>query len=287
MWIFSRSFPRIFHSRNSVKGVSVDSLCSRYGEWAIVTGASSGIGAEFASRLAAEGMNLVLVARCEEKLDSLKERLGSKYDVKIVCLSVDLSQDGCLQSLVEACSDLEIGLVVNNAGTGNPGILSSCDIQKEIDVVRLNCLTPLEITYHFVQGMQKRGRGGIILVSSLMGFQGVPYMANYSATKGYLLNLGEALYHECKANGVDVLVLAPGATETPGKYLHEVDYSKLPISWMSAEGVVDVALKKIGKKALVIPGIRNHILACLSGGLWSRGWVQGVMLKLAKFVFPA
>ena len=86
--------------------------------------------------------------------------------------------------LVEACSDLEIGVVVNNAGTGNPGGFCSSDIQREKDVVRLNCVTPLEITHHFLPGMQSRGRRGIILVSSLVGFQGVPYMANYSATKG-------------------------------------------------------------------------------------------------------
>lgn len=269
------------------KGISVDSLGARYGEWAIVTGASSGIGAEFANRLAGEGMNLVLVARCEEKLGRLKTVLSDQYGVNVVCLQIDLSQDECLKPLVEACRNLEIGLVVNNAGTGTPGVLSSGDIQAEKDVVRLNCTTSLDVTHHFLPGMLSRGRGGIVLVSSLMGFQGVPYIANYSATKGYLLNLGEALHHECKASGVDVLVLAPGATEAPGKYLHEVDYSKLLVLWMSAEKVVDVALKKMGKKAFVIPGVRNHIMACLSGGLWSRGWVQGVMLKLAKLMLPA
>jgi short-subunit dehydrogenase len=131
------------------------------------------------------------------------------------------------------------------------------------------------------------GRGGIILVSSLMGFQGVPYMANYSATKGFLLNFGESLYHECKGTGVDVLVLAPGATDTPGKHLHAVDYSKLPISWMTAEDVVGVALRKLGRKAFVIPGLRNHLMACLSGGLWSRGLVQGLMKRLAQLALPA
>ena len=165
-------------------------------------------------------------------------------------------------------------------------MFSSSDIQREKDLIRLNCVTPMEITHHFLPGMLARGRGGIILVSSLMGFQGVPYMANYSATKGYLLNFGESLYHECKGTGVDVLVLAPGATETPGKYLHEVDYSKLPITWMSAEAVVDAAMKNIGTKAFVIPGLRNHLTACLSGGLWSRGLVQGIMKKLAQLVLP-
>jgi hypothetical protein len=134
--------------------------------------------------------------------------------------------------------------------------------------------------------MLSRRKGALIFVSSLMGFQGVPYMANYSAPKGYLLNFGESLHHECKDAGVDVLVLAPGATETPGKYLHDVDYSKLPISWMSDDEVVDTALKSLGKKAFVIPGVRNHLTACLSGGLWSRGLVQGVMKRLAIIALP-
>lgn len=111
-------------------------------------------------------------------------------------------------------------------------------------------------------------------------------MANYSATKGYILNFGEALYHEYKDAGVDVLVMAPGATETPGKYLHPVDYSKLPITWMPAEKVVDTALKSLGRKAFVIPGLRNHLTACLSGGLWSRGIVQAFMKKLAQAALP-
>ena len=122
----------------------------------------------------------------------------------------------------------------------------------------------------------------MIFVSSLLGFQGTPYLANYSATKGFLLNIGEALDHECKGSGVDILVLAPGATETPGKYLHPVDYSNLPISWMSAEAVVDAALKSLGRRPFLIPGLRNRLTACLSGGLWTRGLVQRIMKNLAR-----
>ncbi len=137
----------------------------RYGDWALVTGASSGIGYVFAQRLAASGMNLVIAAR---RIDLLND------------VSQQLTRD----------------------------------------------------------------------------------------------------------QGVDVMVLAPGATETPGKYLHPVDYSKLPITWMSADEVVDTALKCIGKKIFVIPGVRNHLTACLSGGLWSRGLVQGVMKRLARIALP-
>lgn len=252
----------------------------------MVTGASSGIGAEFAGKLAAAGMNLVLVARRAELLDEVRQQLVGKHGVAILCVHIDLSLDGCLEPLIRACGELDIGLVVNNAGSGTPGPFAECDVEREKALIRLNCVTPLEITRYFLPRMQAKKRGGMILVASLMGFQGVPYMANYSATKGYLLNFGEALYHECKGSGVDVLVLAPGATETPGKYLHAVDYAKLPIPWMAAGAVVDAALANLGKKPFVIPGRRNHLMACLSGGLWSRGWVQGVMRKLAQRVLP-
>ncbi len=244
------------------------------------------MGSVFAQRLAEAGMNLVIAARRIELLNHLALRLANAHKVEIRCLQIDLSQEDCMERVVEACHGIEIGLLVNNAGSGVPGPFSASDAGVESRLVRLNCITPMELARHFLPGMLARRKGGIIFVSSLMGFQGVPYMANYSATKGYLLNLGESLYHECKDAGVEVLVLAQGATETPGKYLHQVDYSKLPISWMSAEKVVDAAMASLGRKPFVIPGIRNHFTACLSGGLWSRGLAQGMMKKLARKALP-
>ena len=111
-------------------------------------------------------------------------------------------------------------------------------------------------------------------------------MAHYSAMKGYLLNLGEGLYHEYKEHGIDVLALAPGATDTPGKDLHDVDYAKLPIAFLSPEFVVDQALKALGKKPFVIPGRRNHFTACLSSGLWTRRFVQNIVHRLARIALP-
>jgi short-subunit dehydrogenase len=261
-------------------------LRERYGNWALVTGASSGIGRQFAKQLAAEGLNLVIVARRVDLLDELKEELVQKHGVEVKCLRVDLSEDDALDLVREGCEGLEIGMIVHSAGSGVPGRFAACDIGVEKRMVKLNCLAPVEITRAFLPKMLDRHKGAMVFVSSLMGFQGVPYMANYSATKGYLLNFGESLHHECKDDGVDVLVLAPGATDTPGKDLHEVDYSKLPISWMTAEEVVDAALRSLGKKAFLVPGMRNHFTACLSGGLWSRGFVQGVMKRLAKIALP-
>lgn len=261
-------------------------LRERYGGWALVTGASSGIGRMFAAKLAAAGFDLVIAARRIGLLEELHGQLMREHGVQVRCLQVDLSQDDCLKRVAAACGDIEIGMMIHNAGSGVPGLFSESDIAVERSLIRLNCVSPVEITRHFLPGMLARRKGAVILVSSLMGFQGVPYMANYSATKGYLLNFGEALHHECKGAGVDVLVLAPGATETPGKYLHPVDYSKLPIAWMTDEEVVDAALKSIGRKAFVIPGLRNHLTACLSGGLWSRGFVQGIMKKWARAALP-
>jgi short-subunit dehydrogenase len=261
-------------------------LRERYGDWALVTGASSGIGHVFAQKLAAYGLNLVIAARRIDLLNDLGRQLTRDHGVQIRCLQADLSQDDCLKSIVEVCRDIEVGMVVNNAGSGVPGAFSQSDFEVEKGLIRLNCISPSEITRHFLPGMLARRKGAILFVSSLMGFQGVAYMANYSATKGYLLNFGEALHHECKDQGVDILVCAPGATETPGKYLHPIDYSKLPISWMSPEEVVDTALKNIGRKVFIIPGVRNHLTACLSGGLWSRGFVQGVMKRLARIALP-
>ena len=262
------------------------SLFERCGPWAVVTGASSGIGEVFAQRLAAAGFHLVIAARRLERLEALRDRLTDEHGIEVRCLQVDLSEEGGPARLIEGCQGLEVGLLVNNAGSGVPGSFAESDVQLEKGYIQLNCTSPMELSRHFLGGMLERGKGGVLLVSSLMGFQGVPYMANYSATKGWVLNFGEALHHECQDTGVEVMVLAPGATETPGKYLHPVDYSKIPVRWMAAEDVVDAALDTFGRKAFLIPGVRNHLTACLSGGLWSRGFVQGLMRRLAQVALP-
>src|SRR5690606_8844449 len=187
----------------------------------------------------------------------------------------------------DSCSEIQLGLIIHNAGSGVPGEFSESDLDEEKRLLQPNCLAPLTLTRRLLPNLISKQKGGVIFVSSLMGFQGVPFMAHYSATKSYLLTLGEALHHECRPHGVDVLVLAPGATDTPGKDLHPVDYEKLPIRWMPPERVVDSALQALAKRrAFVIPGWRNHFTACLSGGLWSRGFVQKIMSRLAKTALP-
>lgn len=262
-------------------------LITTHGPWALVTGASSGIGTEFARQLAGKGFHLVLVARRLELLETLAKELTSAHQIEVRCLKIDLSDADAAGQIIQACEELEIGLIVNNAGSGVPGDFSESDPLEEKKLLHLNCLTPMALTRGLLPGLLARNKGGVIFVSSLMGFQGVPYMANYSATKGFLLNLGEALHHELRDKGIDVLVLAPGATNTPGKDLHPVDYSKLPIQWMSPERVVEAALKGLARrKTLVIPGWKNHLTGCVGGGLWSRRIVQRIMARLARNALP-
>ena len=266
--------------------MSSSDFFSNYGSRALVTGASSGIGEVFSRRLAELGFDLLLTARRMDRLEALAEELRSRHRVDVRCVPADLTEDAGIARLTDAAAGQEFGLIVLNAGSGNPGALVECDLEEEKRILRLNCQAPLELTRILLPDMIARGRGGVIMLSSLMGFQGVPYMANYSATKGYLLNLGEALHHECQGTGVDVLVVAPGATRTPGANLHPVDYDKLPLPWMSPEAVVEASLKALPHKAFVIPGRRNHLTACLSGGLWSRGLIQSIMRRVAKAVLP-
>ncbi len=245
---------------------------------ALVTGASSGIGEEFAVRLAEEGWDLVLVARRGDLLEALAERLMGSYGVEVGVLVCDLSEVGAARRVTEFAP--EVDLLISNAGFGYPGDFGSVDVVDDVGLVQLNCVTPMELAHFYMPRMRLAGSGKILFVSSSLGFQGVPYMAQYSATKGYLVNLGESLYWEGKADGVGVSVLCPGATDTPGKDHFDIDYSKLPIKWMGVGEVVSTALKYVGRKPIIIPGFRNHFLSCIGGGLYTRRHVQRFMKVL-------
>lgn len=252
-----------------------------------MTGASSGIGEAFARRLAKEGLSLVLVARRSAALERLASALRTAHGIETRVVTLDLSTEGAIAALVAHVGDRDVGLVVSNAGTGHPGAFVKSDPDAERAVIRLNVTSPMELARAFAPRLVARKRGGIIFVSSAMAFQGTPYMANYAATKAYLLVLGESLHEELKPNGVDVVVVAPGATDTPGKNLHPIDYAKLPIDWMSPEVVVDSALGSLGRRAVIVPGARNHLVACLGSGLWTRSRVAALLGEFARRAIPA
>src|SRR5260221_12362494 len=186
----------------------------QFGPWALITGASSGIGKEFARQIAASGINIVLVARREPLLRTVGAECTRASGVEHRIIPLDLSEPDFLPSLADATLDLDVGLVVSNAGTGNPGEFLKLDRQLLQATLRLGTMAHLDIAHHFGQKLGERRRGGIILAGAMGAENGVPCMANDGAAKAYVHSLGEALHYEFKPRGVYVTVLAAGFTNT-------------------------------------------------------------------------
>jgi uncharacterized protein len=236
----------------------------RFGPWALVTGASSGIGKEFARQIAASGINVVLVARRENLLDEVGQGLANGFNVQYRNVVADLSQDGFLDKLAEATNDLDIGLVVSNAGTGNPGDFLKLDRQLHRTTLRVSTMAHLDITHHFGAKLVKRGRGGLMLAGAMGAEAGVPRMASDGAAKAYVHSLGEALHYEFKPRGVCVTVLAAGFTNTAVLEKFGLEPKTMPMKPMSVEQCVSEALGGLRKnRSKVIPGRLNRILNAL------------------------
>ncbi len=233
----------------------------RFGPWALVTGASSGIGKEFARQIATAGINVVLVARRESLLDEVGQGLAKDFNVQYRTVVADLSQEGFLDKLAEATNDLDIGLVVSNAGTGNPGSFIKKNRDDLLIDVRLSVTAHLELCHHFAPVLVKRGHGGILLVGAMGASHGVPYMANSGAAKAYVSALGQALHFELKDQGVHVTVLTPGFIDTPVLSKLLADPGALPMKPMSAEKCVTEGLEALrANRAIYIPGRLNRIM---------------------------
>ena len=229
----------------------------RYGPWALITGASSGMGVEFARQLADQGLNLVLAARRETRLRRLSEDLMTNAGVKVRIVVVDLSGRDFLDEIRAATQDIEVGLLVNNAGVGLAGEFLQNDRKSELAMLHLNARAPLLLSHLLGKAMQKRGRGGMIFMSSIVALAGIPSWSHYAATKAYDLVLAEGLAGELKQSGVDVLAVSPGTTRTELVRLSR--FGRL-IS-QAPDAVVRTALKSLGKKRRVSPGLRNKLLA--------------------------
>ncbi|GHE83773.1 short-chain dehydrogenase [Amycolatopsis deserti] len=236
-----------------------------YGAYAVVTGASSGIGEQFARQLAAAGVNVVLVARRKDRLEALAAELSRAHGVESKAVALDLLADGAVQDLARQTSDLDIGIVVANAGIFHAGPFVANELSDELDVLALDGALPLQLAHRFGREFVRRGRGALILVSSSLATSPVPYQANYAAVKAYVLSLGQALNHEWKEHGVDVLVVSPGPTQTEGlDNAIGIDFRKLGGRKMDPARVASTALANLGRRAHVIPGLSNN-LADLAG----------------------
>jgi uncharacterized protein len=234
-------------------------FADRYGPWAIVTGASSGIGAEFARQVAAAGGSVVLVARRRDKLDALAAELRTAHRVDTRVCAFDLADPAAPTALAAAVADLELGLLINNAGTSWKGAFLAHDAVDQRRMIEINCQAPVALTRAIGPRLIDRGRGGVVIVSSTGAFQGLPWSAVYGATKAFDLLLGEALHVEFGEHGVDVVTLCPGGTDTEGPMNSGVDVAKVPVKLMAVGPVVRAGLAGLGRRSVVVPGAVNQI----------------------------
>ncbi len=234
---------------------------------ALITGASSGIGAAFARKLAALGYDLVLVARRGDRLEALAAELEAAYGIRAETLVADLTDEGDVERVAGAIAAIpNLELLVNNAGMGAEGRFYQADIGPQLDMIRLHVLASVRLSRAALPGMVERGRGGIINVASVAGFMALPENVNYCATKGYLITFSKALQLELIGTGVRVQALCPGFTHTEfHDDLREFDKARTPkILWMPAEAVVDASLRGLARGEVVcIPGIGNRLIAAI------------------------
>ncbi|MGB0952079.1 MAG: SDR family NAD(P)-dependent oxidoreductase [Planctomycetota bacterium] len=252
---------------------------TRYGPWCLITGASAGLGSCYARQLAAKHLHLVLVARRGDRLEALAEELRRDFGIEVRCLALDLLAPDALGQLQEETADLEIGLVVNNAGFGFKGNFLDADPNKMQAMVRLNCEVPTLLSHAYLPSMAKRGKGGMIMLASAAGFQPTPYMSVYGATKGFDLLLGEALAVEMRPHGVDILTVNPGTTDTE---FHAVSGGVATFGTMATpEDVVAQSLRLLGNRMSFVHGFRNRFLVFLNR-LAPRSFSARISGKLIK-----
>lgn len=257
---------------------------TRYGTRALITGASSGIGASFAWRLAAEGCSeLVLVARRSERLNGLKAELEERYPCKVIPLEVDLSlqgSGGVVEELLDREGISEVDILVNNAGFGLLGAFEELPHERLAGMVDLNCRAVVDLTRRFLPAMKQRGCGAIIITSSVVGALPAPWFSVYCATKAFDLYFGEALHGECLGSGVDVLTVLPGLTRTEFHAgLGERSYHS---PYRGAEQVVDTALRALGKRSIVVDGWYNKLL-CHGARFLPRGVALWLSRRVMRF----
>lgn len=262
---------------NSRQQLKASYLYRRYGSWAVVTGASSGIGREMALRLAESGLNLVLVARSKQVLEQMAVDWRDRYAIEVKVVAVDLAQDSGSKIILDATQNLDIGLLVAAAGFGTAGAFIELPIETEMEMLNVNCRSLLALTWHFGQRFMKRGNGGIVLMSSIVGFQGTPFAAHYAATKAYVQTLAEALYVELAPMGIDVIASAPGPTNSGFASRAGMNLGMA----LNPEDVAQATLNALGKKPTILPGFISKLLTYSLAFLprWARVQIMGGVMR--------
>ncbi len=229
------------------------------GSTALITGASSGIGAEFAAQLARRNCDLLLVARREDRLRELADRLTAEHGVRVQVLAADLADASALRSLLTRLDGTDVDVLINNAGFATHGAFAEQDRQRQLDEVAVNVTAVVALTRALLPGMIWRDRGVVVNVASTAAFQPIPFMAVYGATKAFVLSFTEGLWGETEKTGVDVLALCPGATET--EFFDVAGESASVGARQTPAAVVATALTAIDRKRTppsVVSGVGNR-----------------------------
>lgn len=255
-----------------------------YGPWALVTGASSGLGECYARALAARGLHLIVTARREERLRTLAEELRSEYGVLVEVVAADLLRPSSMRVILNALEGRDLGLVVCNAGFGASGRFHELELKRQIDMVRLNCEAPVRLMHALSPALIERGQGGVIMLASVSSLQCTPWMAVYGASKAFDLHFAEALTVELGPLGIDVLSVCPGHTATE---FHQVaGVAKSATGGIPADpmDVVEQSLRKLGKQMTFVHGRRNRWMSFAnrlvprSISAWAAGRILGKRL---------
>ncbi len=229
---------------------------SRYGPWAVVTGASDGIGRELALGAAARGLSVVVCARRRQALDELASRLETDFGVDVLVVDADLGTREGVAKLLETTSGLDVGLFAAAAGFGTSGDFLDGVLEDELGMIDVNCRAVAELSHAFGRRLVQRGLGGIVLFSSLVAFQGVPRAANYAATKAYVQSFAEALALELAPSGIDVLASAPGPVGSGFARRARMVMGSAATPRVVAEGT----LNALGRSRVVRPGWLSKLL---------------------------
>lgn len=249
-------------------------FAARYGAYAVVAGASEGLGAAFAHAIAARGVSLVLLARRASALEAVASDVKKAHDVDVRTVPCDLADASFTEALAAATRDVEIGLGVYNAAYSFIAPLLERPLEDALRVIDVNCRGPLRFVHALAPAMVARKRGGLVLMASLAGFQGGPRLATYAASKAFNIVLGESLWAELKPHGVDVLVACAGAIRTPN-YLRTTP--KEAPGTLDATEVATRTLDSLRSGPTFIPGAVNKMARFFLGRLLPRSTAVGVM----------
>lgn len=247
----------------------------KYGSWALVTGASDGIGRAIARELAAGGINVILVARREEVLRALANELETRHGVLARVIAADLALPENIERIERETNDLDVGLLVAAAGFATSGLFLESDLSREREMLAVNCAAPMDLARRFGTRFVRRGGGGIILMSSIVAFQGVPYAADYAATKAYIQTLAEGLRVELRPSGIDVLSVAPAMVRT--------GFAEVAGMTMGAaatpETIARGAVRALGRRGTVRPGfLASFLEVALTLPRWGRTRIMKLVM---------